>query len=262
MTSQWRFWCPAALLLAGAALAQPGDKPVTRVAEPMRASGDGRTVQVVEIEYSLASRNNDRFPEALSNLFAYLRSVPDLGLQGKSEAMRLDDLPAAGRGPILLYMTSNSATLQLSDAEKTNLGKLLKQGVLLFAEEIRQSDATTGLIERGAGMADTFFDRQFKELVRDRLVLGVRGQVWEKVPRSHPLYSCYYELSDGPPRGGAPGGNVTDLEMLQFRGRPAVIFSDLNISWYWGDPLCRNRERGLQFGVNLLVFALTQGLAP
>jgi len=33
-----------------------------------------------------------------------------------------------------------------------------------------------------------------------------------------------------------PGGNVLNLEMLQVRGRTVVIFSDLNISWYWGDP--------------------------
>jgi hypothetical protein len=219
-------------------------------------------VQVAVIDYALADRNADRFPEAVENLLAYLRTVPDLGLQGQSESTRLDNLPAADPRPILLYMTGNSATLKLSDAEKANLGKLLQQGALLFAEEIRQSDATAGLQGRGAGVADTPFDRQFKELMRDRLVLGPQGQQWEKVPRSHPLYSCFYEFSDGPPRGGAPGAEVTDLEMLQLRGRPAVIFSDLNISWYWGDPQCRNRERGLQFGVNLLIFALTQGLAP
>ena len=57
---------------------------------------------------------------------------------------------------------------------------------------------------------------------------------------------------------GATGGNVFDLEMLELRGRVAVVFSDLNLSWYWGDPMADARERGLQFGVNLIVFALTQ----
>ena len=59
--------------------------------------------------------------------------------------------------------------------------------------------------------------------------------------------------------GGAPGGNVFDLEMLELRGRVVVVFSDLNISWYWGDNYAdAERERGLQFGVNLIVYALTQ----
>ena len=51
--------------------------------------------------------------------------------------------------------------------------------------------------------------------------------------------------------------------MLELRGRVAAVFSDLNISWYWGDPAVDARERALQFGVNLMVFALTQpgGLA-
>ena len=61
-----------------------------------------------------------------------------------------------------------------------------------------------------------------------------------------------------PPMGGAPSGNVFDLEMLEVRGRVAVVFSDLNISWYWGDQNAEGRERGLQFGVNLIVYALTQ----
>ena len=76
--------------------------------------------------------------------------------------------------------------------------------------------------------------------------------------KSHPLYYSFYDFSDGPPKGGAPGGNVFDLEMLEIRGRVAVVFSDLNISWYWGDPQADARERGLQFGVNLIVYALTQ----
>jgi len=37
-----------------------------------------------------------------------------------------------------------------------------------------------------------------------------------------------------------------------------VIFSDLNISWYWGAPLADSRDRGLQFGCNLIIYAMTQ----
>lgn len=37
-----------------------------------------------------------------------------------------------------------------------------------------------------------------------------------------------------------------------------MVFSDLKDSWYWADPLADTRERGLQFGINLIIFALPQ----
>jgi hypothetical protein len=37
-----------------------------------------------------------------------------------------------------------------------------------------------------------------------------------------------------------------------------VIFSDLNISMHWADLEAESRERSLQFGTNLIVFAMTQ----
>ena len=158
----------------------------------------------------------------------------------------------------LIYMTGNDAVLQISETEKKNLGEYLKNGGFMFSEEIRQSVSDGGLEGQEAGISGTPFDRQFKALMKDPLVLGSDGSKWQKVPKTHPLYYTFWDFPDGPPMGGAPGGNVFDMEMLELRGRVAVVFSDLNISWYWGDPLADARERGLQFGVNLIVFALTQ----
>ena len=111
---------------------------------------------------------------------------------------------------------------------------------------------------RNAGVEGTLFDRQFKDLMQNPLVLGSDGAKWQRIAKTHPLYYSFFDFEDGPPMGGASGGNVFDLEMLELRGRIAVVFSDLNISWYWGDPFADARERGLQFGVNLIVYALTQ----
>jgi hypothetical protein len=60
---------------------------------------------------------------------------------------------------------------------------------------------------------------------------------------------------------GAHHGNVFALEGLELRGRLAVIFSDLNISYFWGNLYADGRDRSLQFGSNLIVFALTQKYA-
>lgn len=208
------------------------------------------------IDYDIADKNKDRFPTAVEELMRYMRDHTKINARIEGTTIELSD-PRIMEAPFL-YMTGADAILQISDTEKTNLGDYLENGGFMFAEEIRHSDEDDGLEGKNAGVAGTPFDRQFKALLKDPLVLGSEGAKWQKVSKDHPLYYSFYDFPDGPPMGGAPGGNVFDLEMLELRGRVAVVFSDLNISWYWGDPLADARERGLQFGVNLVVFALTQ----
>ena len=208
------------------------------------------------IDYDIADKNRDRFPTAVEELMRYMRDHTEINARIEGTTLEFSD-PRIMDAP-LLYMTGNDAVLQISNTEKTNLGEYLKNGGFLYAEEIRQADADTKLDGKEAGVSGTPFDRQFKALMKDPLVLGSDGSKWQKMPKSHELYYSFWDFPDGPPMGGAPAGNVFDLEMLELRGRVAVVFSDLNISYYWGDPLADARERGLQFGVNLIVFALTQ----
>jgi len=208
------------------------------------------------IDYDIADKNRDRFPTAVEELMRYMRDHTKINARIEGTTLEFSD-PRIMEAP-MIYMTGNDAVLQISDTEKTNLGDYLKNGGFLYAEEIRQSDAENGLDGKEAGVSGTPFDRQFKALMKDPQVLGSDGSKWQKVPKSHQLYYSFWDFPDGPPMGGAPGGNVFDLEMLELRGRVAVVFSDLNVSWYWGDPLADARERGLQFGVNLIVYALTQ----
>mgnify|MGYP003960847691 CR=1 FL=1 len=208
------------------------------------------------VDYDLADKNRDRFPTAVEELMRYMRDHTQINARIEGTTLRLSDTRILKQP--MVYMTGNDAVLQVSDTEKQNLGEYLKNGGFLFSEEIRQSDSDGGLVGLNAGVEGTPFDRQFKALMKDQLVLGSDGSKWQRVPKTHALYHSFWDFDDGPPMGGAPGGNVFDLEMLELRGRVAVVFSDLNISWYWGDPLADARERGLQFGVNLIVFALTQ----
>ena len=208
------------------------------------------------IDYDIADKNTDRFPTAVEELMRYMRDHTRINARIEGTTVEFSDTRIMDAP--MLYMTGNRAILQISDTEKTNLGEYLRNGGFLYAEEIRQSDSENGLEGKEAGVAGTPFDRQFKALMKDQLVLGSDGSKWQKVPKTHGLYYSFWDFPDGPPMGGAPGGNVFDLEMLELRGRVAVIFSDLNVSWYWGDPLADARERGLQFGVNVIVYALTQ----
>ena len=208
------------------------------------------------IDYDIADKNRDRFPTAVEELMRYMRDNTQINARIEGTTVELSD-PSIMGAPFL-YMTGNDAVLQISDTEKKNLGDYLKNGGFLYAEEIRQSDPDDGLENKESGVSGTPFDRQFKALMKDPLVLSSDGSKWQKVAKDHALYYSFWDFPDGPPMGGAPGGNVFDLEMLELRGRVAVVFSDLNVSWYWGDPLADARERGLQFGVNLIVYALTQ----
>lgn len=208
------------------------------------------------IDYDIADKNRDRFPTAVEELMRYMRDHTKVQARIEGTTLEFSD-PRIMTAP-LIYMTGNDAVLQISDTEKKNLGEYLKNGGFMFSEEIRQSSNEDGLDGKEAGVSGTPFDRQFKALMKDPLVLGSDGSKWQKIPKTHPLYYSFWDFPDGPPMGGAPGGNVFDMEMLELRGRVAVVFSDLNVSWYWGDPLADARERGLQFGVNLIVYALTQ----
>ena len=208
------------------------------------------------IDYDLADKNSDRFPTAAEELMRYIRDHTNVNARIMGTTLRLSD-PSILKQPFV-YMTGNKAVFQFSDTEKENLGEYLRSGGFMFADEIRYANNEGDLTGRGAGQEGTPFDRQFKDLLKDPSVLGSDGTRWQKVSKTHPLYFSFFDFEDGPPLGGATGGNVFDLEMLELRGRVAVVFSDLNLSWYWGDPNADARERGLQFGVNLVVFALTQ----
>ncbi|MBM3279749.1 MAG: DUF4159 domain-containing protein [Candidatus Handelsmanbacteria bacterium] len=257
-----RPWFLAALTLAALPLLAQDDRPKFAVPEPKAADRrPAGALTLTEVQYQLTTQA-DRYSAALPELVRFFKEVS--GIRKIETEPNWNQLPADSprlKQAILVLMTGNQALLQLSEAEKKGLAEYLNGGGLLYAEDIRPSNANGSLEGTDAGVEGTPFDRQFKALMRDPLVLGEQGTRWERISKKHSLYTICFDFADGPPMGGAPGGNVFELEMLQLRGRVAVIFSDLNIGWYWGDPQATLRERGLQFGANLIVFAMTQRMA-
>ena len=251
------------LVAAESALAQTGERLPIRISPPQYERQSPGAFTITVVDYQMADENRDWFPMPMPELVRVFEATTATKIEVDLE---WNDLPLDDSRIIqssMLYMTGDDAILQISHSARRNLGKYLKMGGFLFAEDIRHSHPQTGLDNEDAGIDGTAFDRRFKALMRDPAILGRDGAGWQKIPRDHPLYSNYWSFPNGPPMGGAPGANVFDLEMLQVRGRVAVIFSDLNISWYWGDPLADKRRRGLQFGVNLIVFAMSQqGIGP
>ncbi|MFP6647472.1 MAG: DUF4159 domain-containing protein [Candidatus Latescibacterota bacterium] len=101
-----------------------------------------------------------------------------------------------------------------------------------------------------------------KTLMADPLVLSGNGRAWYPVPKDHELFRSFFQFPDGPPLSGtvrrSSTSRVKELEMLEYRGRVAVLFSELNISYAWSMHEAVGRRRSLQFGANLVIFALGQ----
>ncbi|MEW6751236.1 MAG: DUF4159 domain-containing protein [Candidatus Latescibacterota bacterium] len=247
------------LVLVGAAGAQePALRARPAVPEPERRSPGAGPFVVTVVHYHTAEMEHDVFPLAVPELVAHFRRSVARPVALDWAVRPLFDRRVAES--VLLYLTGQDAVLPFDEGEQRALGEYLRAGGLLFAEDVR--DGVSQIRPpAGAGVTGTPFDSQLKALIRSPLVLGQEGDLWRPVPREHPLYTGYFRFPDGPPLSAVSGGNVRQLEMIELYGRTAVVFSDLNLSWYWGHPNAEGRERVLQLGANLLVHALTQHLA-
>ena len=238
------------LLCAAPLFAEEETRPDLAVPEPVRTTRS-ETFIVASLLYRKAEDGTDRFPLAVPELIHFANKKTELNVRLRGEDRTLHQLD----GITLLYMSGNNAHLNIDDKERQLLGEFLRGGGLLFAEDIRPR--ALGRFNFGdAGRAGTPFDQQFKALMKDPQVMG--SSRWQPIPRDHALYSSFFAMPDGPPPGASWNSTITDLEMLEQRGRISVIFSDLNLTYYWGDPLAQGREPSLQFGVNLLVFAMAR----
>jgi hypothetical protein len=157
------------------------------------------------------------------------------------------------------------SNFKLTAAEAANLGEYMQVGGLFFADTIYYG-------------ADPRGDRSNRDMVRDALgsvdVKYERDWVFTRLPNEHAIYHCFFDF-DSLPAGGLepfrkPGTVYVQAPWVDFL--EAVIVDGRAVSivcekWYaqpWGEwgpgrawPAQDNR-RQLQFGVNVVVFALTQ----
>jgi len=96
---------------------------------------------------------------------------------------------------------------------------------------------------------------------------GIKQVLFEILPNTHPIYHCYFDFDGAPTGAGATGGEPKYLEGAEVDGRLCVILSKKAYYGPWshygtdrfdGAYKGRDPERALQFGVNLIVFALIQ----
>jgi hypothetical protein len=196
-------------------------------------------------------------PRAMQNLAEYLETYTDIKVDIQ-QRFTLDDGNLI-RMKVPLIFVMGHYQLEYNQAEAKNLGEYLRAGGFLLVDD-------SYFLKGGP------FDTSARAMIRD--ALGADAN-FETLPNDHWLYHCFFDFN-GPPAGDDvarpyPGRGVKNiydhLEAVFLDGRMAVLFSNKSLNNAWngdwrvnpaslGGPI--NDTRQMQFGVNILVFALTQ----
>jgi len=187
----------------------------------------------------------------------------------KADIVRQDtfDSPETLKTP-WIYITS-FRPFELSNIEYEAVGKYITSGGFLFCDEhIMVSQASYVSVPEA-------FKRMFREGFESRGL--VEGRDWEfgNVPDSHPLFHCYYDF-DGPPIGYT-WPSIADYPIYHEEPLIGVFWGDrlvgiitrrsyvapwYGVGWALGHPddasQVGQRKRALEFGINTIIFALTQ----
>ncbi len=180
--------------------------------------------------------------DPLPNLIAFARRHALLDLA--PEPVTVDLLSDRLFTVPFLYLNGHG-TVRFTDAEAARLRRYLDGGGFLYVND----------------------DYGLDESVRGELRKVFPEQELQLLPASHPVYSAHFRFPGGLPKVHEHDGLPAQGLGLFAGGRLAVFYayqSDLADGWEpeGVHPLpAATREAALQMGVNLLVFAATQGLA-
>lgn len=201
-----------------------------------------------------AERNDDDdwnvHPNADLNLIEVINRNTTLNVEPKWYVADVASLEEMVQHPFLFMHAELPPTL--SDAERANLREYLLRGGFLFAEDcVNGKGRTAGWPNNG----DVFFQRMRKELPRI-----VPEAKFELLPNSHPIFHNVFGFKDGMPR---MQGRSSGLWALTLNGRVLALLSpcDIHCGWANGDQWFHPGAAAiaLRMGVNIYVFAMTQG---
>ena len=178
--------------------------------------------------------------DPLPNLIAYARAHTLLDLDAEPHTVDLDSDRLFGYP--FLYLNGHG-TVALSDDEAARLRRYLDAGGFLYVNDDYGLDAS----------------------IRDELRKVYPDQELVVLPASHPVYHAHYDFPGGIPKVHEHDGLPAQGLGLFHEGRLVVFYayqSDLADGWepegVHPDPPSV-REAALQMGVNLLVYAMSQG---
>ncbi|MCL2040115.1 MAG: DUF4159 domain-containing protein [Bacteroidetes bacterium] len=178
-------------------------------------------------------------PSADANLLNYIKTHTNIPVEPVYTYVDLasDNLFAF---PIL-FLTGHG-NMNLSNLEVLNLRSYLENGGFLYIDD------DYGLKEFAIReMKKVFTNQQFVEL-----------------PFSHGIFNCHFKFPNGVPKIHEHDNNAAQTFGLFSKGRLCVLFTiESNPSDGWADANVHSnppevREKALQFGTNVVIWALTE----
>lgn len=177
-------------------------------------------------------------PSIIPNLLQFMADNTNIAV-GKSEAV-VEIMDEGFFSYPIIFITGHGR-ISFSKEEVTRLRLYLTSGGFLFADD-------------DYGM-DKSFRKEMKKVFPEQELL--------EIPFSHEIYHSHFEFANGLPKthehdGGAPKGYG-----IFYEGHMVVFYSfNTNISDGWADPDVHGdppevRQKALEMGTNIMVFALT-----
>jgi len=178
-------------------------------------------------------------PSAIPNLLDFIRKQTNIPTAADEKKVSILDEELFSY-PIL-FMTGHGR-ISFSEEEARRLRNYLTHGGFLYADD-------------DYGM-DKYFRAVMKQVFPDKEMV--------ELPFTHPIYHAHFQFNNGLPKihehdGGPPHGYG-----IFHQGRMVVFYSfNTNISDGWVDPEVHKdpedvRQKALQMGTNIIIYALTQ----
>ena len=214
-------------------------------AEKRKLLGFCRLAQVYSTRFQEQGGEGGRvFTRALPNLASALREYT---------AIRADYTPQMGlqsrKLMVVPWIFLPPTRVTFSNSELMKLGAYLTSGGFLLVD----AGGTMG------SQADVFT----RTLIAQALRSAGQQPQFRRVRTGHPIYHAYFDF-DGPPRSLLPtqsgeGRDAIDYLMgVELKGRLAVVVSYQRLAESWDGTSRIDNARHLQFGINTIVYALSQ----
>lgn len=179
-------------------------------------------------------------PSSLKNLAEFARQQVPIAINPEYDDIEIGspdlfDYPFA-------FLTGHG-NITINEAEASNLRNYLQNGGFLYVDD------------------DYGLDEHFREIIQQVFP----DEELIEIPFDHPIYHQVFEFPDGLPKIHEHDGKPPQGFGLFLDGRLALFYTyETNLGDGWANPDVHNdpqsiREKALQMGTNILVYALTSG---
>lgn len=179
-------------------------------------------------------------PSSLKNLAEYARQHVSIAINSEYEDIDIGS-PDLFNYPFA-FLTGHG-TITLNRAEASNLRKYLSNGGFLYVDD------------------DYGLDEHFRKIIRKVFP----NEELIEIPFDHPIYHQVFDFTDGLPKIHEHDGKPPRGFGIFVAGRLVLFYTyETNLGDGWANPDIHNdpaetREKALQMGTNILIYALVNG---